>query len=778
MTPLHALAFTVGILGILAQPRLPEASLLAALTIPALLPWRWRSIYACSVFGVLLVTWRSQLVLDQRWPETRYAEEVWVQGHIASLPDVTRKEYAGEGEVADQNPTNTSRFLFETHTAALPTRIRASWYRSDQTLKGGECWRMLLRMRPPHGSVNPGGFDYEGWLFRQGIGATATVKSAERCDDRNGYALLKARQSLIDDLRGWLPATPARGLFIALTMGDTSELSRDDWDLFRVTGTTHLVAISGFNIAIVSGIAFFIIRWLWCLWPPLLLRLPAQKAAMLGATLFAFAYALLAGWEPPVQRAFLMLALISAAAWTGRLSQPSKVLALAWFVVLVLDPLAVLSPGLWLSFGAVAAIFYVMMNRLQSPRIWLSLIMLQLMLSLVLAPLTVWYFHGVSWFAPVLNLFAVPLFSLITPVLLLAIFLAAIWPAWGVPLMQWCAQALTWLHDGLNWLAVHLPHMWIPATAPAPALALALIGALLMFAPRGLPVRVLGLLCFMPLLFPIQQAPNSGFDLTALDVGQGLSVVVRTANHTMVYDTGPAFDEGFDAGSAIVAPFLLDQGVRRIDMLVISHADNDHSGGADAVRKLITVDNEIGALTATPCRDGQKWQWDGVSFEMLHPDSSEWSSNNGGCVLRIESGSYAALLPADVEKNAEYRLLDDQLYSLQADVLLAPHHGSRTSSTEDFIDAIQPQWVIHSAAWHSQFRHPTPSVVARYAKAGAQQVVTGLRGAVSLHIDEHGVSRPKFAREQQPHFWNAPAQVLEIDLNAVDAPKKRPKPDG
>ena len=775
MTPAHALAFTLAILTILAQPTLPEAPLMAAVAIPALLPWKWRSIYACAVLGVLITVWRSQALLDQRWPEARYGEEVWVQGHIASLPDATRTPNTPEAEARDGTSSKTWRFLFEPSTNDVPQRIRTSWYRSTQTLKGGECWRMLLRLRPPHGSVNPGGFDYEGWLFRQGIGATATVKNAEPCSDHSGYTLLKMRQSLIDDFRAWLPESPARGLFIALTLGDTSELSSDDWNLFRVTGTTHLVAISGFNIAIVSGIAFIIIRWLWCAWPPLLLKLPAQKAAMLGATLFAFFYALLAGWEPPVQRAFLMLAFVSAAAWTGRLSQPSRVLALAWFVVLMLDPLAVLSPGLWLSFGAVAAIFYVMMNRLQPSRLLVSLVMMQLMLSLVLAPLTVWYFHGVSWFAPLLNLFAVPLFSVITPILLFAILVAAIVPAWGVPLMQWCAQALTWLHDGLNWLARTLPEPWIPAAAPTAALALALVGVLLLFAPRGLPVRLLGVLCLMPLLFPRSQAPKSGFDLTTLDVGQGLSVVVRTAHHSLVYDTGPAFDEGFDAGSAIVAPFLLDQGLRHIDMMVISHADNDHSGGANAVRKLINVDRELGALTATPCRDGQKWQWDDVTFEMLHPNGSDWSSNNGGCVLRIESGAYAALLPADIEKQAEYRLLKDKVTSLQADVLLAPHHGSRTSSTEDFIDAVQPQWVIHSAAWHSQFRHPTPSVVARYARAGARQEVTGLRGAVSLHIDEQGVSTPQFARKQKRHFWNAPAQPLEIDLNAVDTPKKRPK---
>lgn len=769
----QSLAFTLGIFAVLVSPELPDAIWLVGLAIPVFLPWRWRSIYACAALGALITTLRSQAVLDQRWPESRYGEEVWVQGHIASLPDVSRTPLRASGLATDATHGRTWRFLFETNAGDAPPSIRAAWYRNEQILKGGECWRMLMRLRPPHGSMNPGGFDYEGWLFAQGVGATATVKAAEPCGEQSGYALLKMRQSLIDDFRQWLPESAARGLFIALTLGDTSELSSEDWHLFRVTGTTHLVAISGFNIAVVSGIAFFIMRWLWCLWPPLLLKLPAQKAAMMGATLLALIYALLAGWEPPVQRAFLMLAFISFAAWTGRLSQPSKVLALAWFVVLLLDPLAVLAPGLWLSFGAVAAIFYVMMNRLHPLRLLPSLIMLQLMLSLVLAPLTVWYFHGLSWFAPLLNLFAVPLFSVITPVLLLAILLALVLPAWGVPMMQWCTQLLAFLHEGLGWFEANVPQPWISASATPAALVLALIAVLLMFAPRGLPLRLLGLLCLMPLLFPINQAPERGFDLTALDVGQGLSVVVRTANHSMVYDVGPAFDDGFDAGSAIVAPFLLDQGIRRLDLLVISHADNDHSGGADALRKLIPIDREMGALTATPCRDGQRWEWDGVTFEMLHPDASAWSSNNGGCVLRIESGAYATLLPADIEKKAEARLLNERLPSLQADVLLAPHHGSRTSSTEDFVEAVQAQWVIHSAAWRSHFRHPTPIVVARYARAGVQQVVTGLRGAVSLHIDESGITPPTFARDRQHHFWNTPSQVLEIDLNAGDGPKLR-----
>ena len=825
------LAFTAGVLAVITQPALPPATLLVPLSIPALLPWRGRALWAMTMLGALLTCWQAQVLLDQRWPESRYGEEIWVQGRVASLPEQSASP-GRDGEVASGT---TWRFLFEPSDPALPPRIRASWYRSDQILKGGDCWRLQLRLKPPHGSLNPGGFDYEGWLFRQGIAATATVRAAQRCDgqdarvlrggrdaglqaaegqdarvpragrdaglraaegqdarvprdsrdaalratdDASGYALLKARQSLLDRLYGWLPESPGRGLLVALTLGDTSGLSDDDWQVFRVTGTTHLVAISGFNIAIVSGIAFFLFRWAWSLFPPLLLRLPAQKAAMLGAALFALVYALLAGWEPPVQRAFLMLAIITVAAWRGRLQQPSRTLALALLVVLLLDPLAVLSPGLWLSFGAVAAIFYVMTHRLR-PRGWLaSLVLLQLMLSLALAPLTVWFFHGLSWFSPLLNLLAVPLVSLLTPLLLAAIAAAQGLPVLGLPLLQRLADLLTLLREGLGWLAVHLPQPWLPAAAPAAALVLALIGALLLFAPRGLPLRVPALLCFLPLLFPPSTAPARGFELTALDVGQGLAVVVRTAGHTLVYDAGPAFDEGFDAGASIVAPYLLDAGVRRLDRLVISHADNDHAGGAAALRRLLSVDDELGALSVTPCRDGQRWDWDGVRFEMLHPDAAPWSRNNGGCVLRVEAGSYAALLPADIEKAAEQRLLRDQLTSLQADVLLAPHHGSRTSSTEDFIDAVMPQWVIHSAAWHSPFHHPHPGVVARYATAEARQIVTGLRGAITVHIDETGVSAPTSWREGHRHFWNAPAQDLEIAPLLATPAAPSPSPVG
>ncbi|MGH8504490.1 MAG: DNA internalization-related competence protein ComEC/Rec2 [Stenotrophobium sp.] len=800
------LAFTVGILAVCAQPSLPSLALLSALAVPALLPWRGRALYAMAMLGVLLTVWQAQELLAQRWPPQRYGETLWVPGRVVSLPEQIRFTTPDKNHAADAGAADSSwKFLFEPDSQDFPHRIRVSWYRSGQTPRGGDCWRLQLRLRTPHGSFNPGGFDYEGWLFRQGIGATATVRAAQPCEGQDarvsrdgkdavlqategqdarvprdgkdavlrategqgtqlthsgGYAVLRLRQSLLDQFRVWLPGDPALGFFTALTLGDTSMLTPADWDVFRVTGTTHLVAISGFNIAIIAGVAFFLLRWLWSLSPWLCLRLPAQRAAMLGAALLALAYAVLAGWQPPVQRAALMLLLFTVAAWRGQLRQPARVLALAWWLVLLLDPLAVLSPGLWLSFGAVAAIFFVMGNRLAMPGWIAGLLLLQLLLSVVLTPLTVYFFHGLSWFSPLVNLLAEPIVSVLTPLLLLAVFLAWALPLLGLPLIHACAAVLWGLREALGWLALNVPHAWIAASAPLAALLLALIGAVLLFVPRGLPLRPLGLICFLPLLWPPQTAPRSGFELTALDVGQGLSVVVRTAHHTLLYDTGPAHAGGYDAGASVVVPYLLSQGVRHVDLMMISHADNDHSGGAASVRRLLTVDDELGALTPYPCRDGQHWDWDGVGFEVLHPDDEQWSSNNGGCVLRIEAGPYAALLPADIEAPAERRLLADKLTSLQADVLLAPHHGSHTSSTQDFIDAVLPQAVIHSAAWHSQFHHPHPSVVARYAVAGALQYVTGVCGALDLHVGEHGVSGLTSWREAHHHFWNLTPQEM------------------
>ena len=734
------LAFTAGVLAVHMLAELPAPSLLATLAIPALLPWRARGLWSAAVLGIVFTAWRGQALLDERWPATLHGTDHAVEGRIASLPE-------REGE--------NWRFLFEPRDPPFPRRVRAAWYRTGELVRGGECWRFTLRLRTPHGSLNPGAFDYEGWLFRQGVGATASVRDAQRCDAAGRDRVLEWRQHVADTIRRALPEHPSTGLLVALTVGDQSAVGSTDWDLFRLTGTSHLVAISGFNIAIVAGVTFFLCRWLWVLWPRLCLWLPAQRAGLLGSALCAGLYALLAGFEPPVQRAVLMLWIVLAALWTHRLSRPARVLALAWLAVLLLDPFAVASPGLWLSFAAVAAIFYVSLNRLRAPGAWHGLVLLQLLIAVALAPLSLFFFHGTSWIAPFVNLLAVPFFTVLTPWVLAAVLLMLAWPPAGAPLLELAAAALNVFHAVLEWAAA-LPELWIAASPPAAALLLALAGVALLFAPAGLPLRPLGAIALLPLLAVPAAAPRGALEVTALDVGQGLAVVVRTAHHTLLYDAGPAFDEGFDAGESVVAPFLLQHGLHDLDLLLLSHGDNDHAGGVPAVRRLLRVGREIGTAGHEPCRAGQAWEWDGVRFAMLHPDGPGWRDNDGSCVLRVD-GPFSVLLPGDIESGAEGGLVATHAAALKADVLIAPHHGSRTSSTEPFVQAVRPSVVIHSAGWRHHFRHPRPEVMARYAAWDARQYATGQGGALTVVLEADGSLTVAEFRREGGRFWNARA---------------------
>jgi competence protein ComEC len=747
------LTYTAGVFAALALPALPPWWVgLLALSLAAL-PWRGRAPYCALAVGFALTLWRAEARLAERWPEAQQHAEVLVEGHIASLPELAREQWSDKAQVLQR----TWRFGFVPTDETLPERIRVSWYRSEATPKAGECWRLKLRLKSPRGSQNPDGFDYEGWLFRQGIGATATVRGAERCGTTPFAPVLQARQRLKDRLEAALPAGPARATLIALTLGDDSALRDADWDALRLTGTAHLIAISGFNLAIVAGFAFFLLRWAW----PFTARLAAQKAAGLGAALIATGYALLAGFEPPVTRALFMLLVGLAALFLHRATPPLRVLALAWGAILLADPFAVLGAGLWLSFGAVAAIACIAGAALAPARGWRLALRVQLLLTLLLAPLTLFFFQGTGWIAPFVNLVAVPLFALLTPLALLAVAGLALWPGETGP-VQLMAQALDLTLQTLHALAAAHADGWLAAAPPPVALALAGLGALLLAAPRGLPLAPLGLACLAPLAVPPLTAPERGFTLTALDVGQGLAVVIRTARHTLLFDAGPAYDEGFDAGRSVVVPYLIAQGVRRLDTLLISHGDLDHAGGADAVRAALRPIEQRGAGSAIPCAAGQQWTWDGVRFTVLSGPADAVGErepdNNGGCVLRVEAGRYAALLPADIEKEAEARLRTTQPQALRADVLLAPHHGSRTSSTAAFVDAVNPDVVIFSAGYANSYGHPRAEVVARYESLGSALHMTGHEGALTLHIDPTtGIGPVQAWRRVRPRAWWAPA---------------------
>lgn len=750
------LAFTAGALALLQLAALPPSWCYAALLIGALLVRRWRDLLLAFTAGAAITALAAGEVIDSRWPAARFGEVRVVEGVIASLPQAQHGEGGFDGESPSEPATITWRFRFDPADRALPPRVRVAWYRSQESLRAGDCWRLQLVLRTPHGSVNPGGFDYEAWLFRQGIGATATVRSGERCAADGSHRLLRLRQAFADRLQAWLPGHPALPMVAALTLGDTSGLDEDDWQAFRLTGTTHLVAISGFNVAIVAGVVFWLVLALWRLFPGFCLRLPAPSAALAASVLAAFLYALLAGFEPPVQRAALMLGLLALAGTWGGLGQPGRALALAWGLIVALDPLTLLAPGLWLSFAAVAAIFYVSAGRRSPPPAWRAAITVQLMLSVMLAPLTLYWFQGTSLTGPLVNLVAVPLAALLTPLLIGALLMAALLPTIGLPLLQRVADLLALAQDGLLALAAATPQAWAAASPEPAALLLALLGALALFAPAGVPLRLFGLLALSALaLPPPRPIEESGFRANVLDVGQGLAVVVHTAGHTLLYDAGPAYPGGFDAGRSVVVPYLLRSGVRRLDRLIVSHGDLDHRGGVPAVAAALPITLRSGAGSDRPCVNGERWRWDGVDFELLAGPEAGGSDNNGSCVLRIRFGDHAVLLAGDIEARRETELRAQAALSLPATVLVTPHHGSRTSSTDAFIAAVAPALVVHSAGWHHRFGHPSREVVARYEARGIRQLSTGDSGAVTITVMPDGW-RVAEARQARPRLWSTP----------------------
>ena len=752
---LRVAAFSLGCGAVLLWPAAPAlwwglAPLLLALWRPA------RGAMLLLIAGALWTEWAMQQRLADRWPVARHGEQVTVRAVVADLP---QRQPAADGTAVWRLSLAPDA---EARAQGLPSRIRASWYRSDDNLAVGDCRRWTLRVRSPRGSHNPGGFDYEGWLFRERIGATASVRAATPCVETLAPPAMTLvhqwRARLLAPVQAVLAGHPGLPLVAALGLGDGRGLTDEDWTVARRTGTTHLLVISGLHLSLVAALGYGLMRLVWPLWPAAALRWPTPWVAGVAAAVLATGYALMAGLETPVLRALLMVWLALLLAWRGGWRRPYRALAWVWCAVLLLDPVVLLRPGLWLSFGAVAGILWLTVGRLRRPSAWRVFVRLQLGLAVLMMPLTLGFFGGATLMAPFANLLAVPAFTLLTPLVLLAVMLTAVWPVLGEPLLQAVAAALALLWQALSALASTWPASWWALSPTPPVAVLAVLGGVMLLAPRGAPTRALGLICLLPLLWSPTAAPERGFTLTLLDVGQGLSAVVRTARHTLVYDAGPAWPGGFDAGASVVAPYLRHQGIGQIDHLMVSHGDRDHAGGVAALRAALPVRHHSGAGTDRACVAGQHWVWDEVRFEVLAPPPGAGSAedNNASCVLRIESTAGVALLAGDIEAAAERRLLRSDA-PLRADVLIAPHHGSRTSSTPPWVAAVAPAVVLFPAGWRHHFGHPHPEVQTRWRRVGAATYVSGDLGAVSVQWGADGQPRVEAWRQTHRRRWTAPA---------------------
>jgi len=761
---------------------------------------------AGALAGFAWAAFVAQAALSNQLAKADEGRDFEIVGTIDSLP--SRQEGSTRFNFAVESPLD------------VPPRIVLSWYAGRRAGSGaappellpGERWRLKVRLQRPHGNANPFGFDYELWLLEQGIRATGYVRSEGRNERLSGFvptahdAIERARFAIRERINAALPDARYAGVIAALAMGDQRAIPQQDWQMFSRTGISHLVSISGLHITMIAGLVAWLVGWLWrkSFFMPewqLPLLLPAARLAVIAGFLAAWGYVALAGFGVPAQRTLYMLAVVALAVWLDRLSAISHVLALAAGVVVILDPWAVMWPGFWLSFGAVAAILYATVGRMSlagsaptpgefdpvaggeaalNPGTWRNAAwfvrmrenlrlaaMTQLAVTVGLIPLTMLLFAQVSLVSPLANAIAIPVISLLVTPLALA---GSVLPApLAAPVLQCAHWLLEVLLELLQWLSAQPLAVWSAPAPGWPVFAFALAGTAWMLAPRGWPLRWLGLACWLPLLSAQPESPPAGeLRAIAFDVGQGMAVLIETSGHRLLYDTGPAYTPETNGGNRVILPYLRSRGINALDGMIVTHSDTDHSGGALAVLRDTRIGWVLSSLPAghpiaeasprhAHCIAGQAWEWDGVRFEMLHPSAASYDDpglkpNGRGCVLRVTTRTGSVLLPADIEAPQEAALVAATPEKLAADVLLVPHHGSGTSSTPGFLAAVQPQHAVFQLGYRNRYHHPRADVLQRYGDMGAGIWRTDEAGAVSLDLgDRLAIST---WRAQHPRYWH------------------------
>lgn len=819
MLRIHLAAWVAGAAAMQIVPVLPERAETtawhAAAAVACLAAWRMRrrpqagriarlraillivlGAVLCFALGAAYAAWRA---------EPRLADAL--SGEHENL--VTRLTLQGGGLATrtDSGQRFEARVL-HSPVSGVPSRLMVSWPDAGYVPAGtarasgglgpdsvdpglampGQVFSAAVVLQRPHGAWNPHGFDFEAWMFERGLRASATVRGAPRLvDDRptTDFSILvqRVRHMLRAAAQPALEDTRFGPVMLALAIGDQTGVRKEDWAIFNRVGITHLVSISGSHVTMLAALAGAFALWAWkrICWQgtPLAERAPAQVVAAGCALLVAWLYCLLAGWGVPAQRTFFMLATVAAAAMLRLPLSASRVLIAAAVLVTAFDPWAPLAPGFWLSFGAVAILVLADAGRWRLPlgakwaRGLSAAVRLQIAISLALVPLLALQFHEVSIASPLANAVAIPVVSfLVTPLALAGVLLAPV-PVLGV-LGGWLVQAgeqvFSWMMIPVTWLAqAHWSTLNV-AAPPWPLVGLACMGVWYSLQPRGVPGRLSALLLLLPIGLYQPQRPGYGaWTLTALDVGQGGSVVLQTSRHVLVFDTGPPFGRVADAGERVVWPFLRAAGVRHVDDLVVSHADADHAGGLVSVLEKLAVsrlrasyavpDHPGQRPAIAPCQAGQGWVVDGVVLAFLHPaasvkarESSE-DTNANSCVLHVQGLYHSALLTGDIGVAQERALVTRHASGLQADVVMMAHHGSKTSSAAEFVSRVGASHAFAQVGYLSRFGHPVPEVVARWQAAGADIHRSDLHGAVTFLSGESGL-RAYRQREVRARYWH------------------------
>jgi competence protein ComEC len=758
-----AVAWLLGTLAVHALPQLPGAGWLAPLTLVALLALRFRAAWPWLAFPAACAwtVFVADLRLAERLPVAA-AGDRQISGFVDTFPTLAPGQATFGFTLVGERPPG------------VPRRVRLTWYDPPSTLAAGSAFVFAARLRQPHGARNPGGFDYERWLLVNGYGATGYVRAAESLPPFAGMqaAWLRFRAMLAARLVAAVPNGDGAALITALALGERYLFTDQHWADFRRTGTSHLVAVSGMHVALLGLVAFVAVRRLWLRLPMPLAAFDLEVAAVASVAATAY-YAALTGFAVPAERSLLMIAVALLVLASRRRVGAWQVLAATLLVVLMVDPFASLAASFWLSFAAVAILL-----ALEAPRrlrgeaeqrwprrAWAegrALVVLQWSIGLALLPMTAWYFGEFSAVGPLVNLVAIPVFNLALVPLTVLASLAVVWQP--IAALATPAVALLGQLEGATVAALHLaataPGAAIAvALPPWPAFALALAGTAFAAVGQGLPGRRLAWLAVAPMFVPAVDVPREGeARALVLDVGQGLSVLVETRAHRLLFDAGPAFRSGFDSGEDIVLPTLAANGRRGLDMLIVSHADNDHAGGAPAVAAafpgaVVLHGPDVLAPRGDMCEQGQTWRWDGVEFSVLHPPAGFMPlGNESSCVLKVTAAGGSLLIAGDIERRGEAALLEAAPGA--TDVVVVPHHGSATSSSAALVATLAARHAVVSAGFANRWGFPKTAVTARWRANGAGVVVTADAGAVSVDLGPGGVAIAT-ERDVRHRYWQA-----------------------
>lgn len=716
----------------------------------------------------LLTTLAINERLSQRWQLSESKTMIEVSGVIGSLPET-------RGDVV--------RFIFlpESIEEPLPAKIRVYWYKDRHKpldeksnvpeVRAGERWRLQLELRSPRGRVNFHGVDAERWYFTDGIGALAYVQPGNnvRLSGPGLFDLQHLRQSVLDKLAEKAADVPSFRMLAALAIADRRALLGRDRTILSATGTGHLLAISGLHIGLAAAMGFYLGRLVLLVLSADLKQRLAILLPWLTAWSAALVYSALSGFGVSTQRALIMLTVATVVLLCRRNIHPFHAWLVAMALVLIIDPFAPLRAGFWFSFAAVAVLMMLFVPRYGYMPRWKKILFAQLGISLLMAPLGMYWFQQASLPGLLANLFAIPVISLlVVPLILMA--LLVLWVPG--PMAEWLLTAAGYSVHCLFLLLEQLSLLQPPLlnSTRTPALGasiLAMLGAGLLLLPRGLPGRYAGFLLMLPVLLPTGHSlADTETQIDFMDVGQGLAVLLTTRDYLMIYDTGPGNglvgERGWDMVDGTIVPMIKARG-RSPDVIVASHADLDHAGGlqrlhSDYPNALYLASLPVKQAGIRSCRAPDTWVSGKLTLNILHPSKGlPYLGNDSSCVISVSGPGLSLLLSGDISQVVERRLVETGLQ--QHDILTAPHHGSSTSSSQVLIDAVKPAWVLISAAMNNRFGFPRTDVIGRYTKASIPTLNTAQCGGIRLTGNADGVFRVESARLNRAAIWRWPADA-------------------